>query len=492
MKVRKRFEDHKQISKILLRFAKRDGKSFIRYDESREVDKAKLDPPNIERCIELLGQLQAVASNLSFRKSTLRVAFAIVFDEMKEKWHLTDAAKEDWSETMTRRLANMCSTTMAGVRKNSGAPWVQKLPWMPWHHDKEAQDSGQAPQPGQQRESGQAPQPGQKREKKAEARQPPETIDIEEEEEKDNGETEEEKEESKEDDEAEQKEFEVVEEGIKYEYSWNKELKVASRRPLRMGKGRGVPELAVELLAEGDEENFLRARFQDGSIAVLNGITNTEYLQGEQHKRQEGRRDPAAVLWHAEHPETKNNISIRQRKVDKKRSLLLCIFEQGRAVGQTVVGQFGPLPAPQPEFVSQDDATLQKALVFLQPFAEGWVSGKYKDADEVRKATQRANADLRKEARGAAKAERIALQTAKKKTKKQEEQARKAEKKAETKEARKAEKEESEGGKHQKKEKKEKKRKRKSKPPHGVPLGESDEDFEEDGWMPLPPLLFQQ
>ena len=149
----------------------------------------------------------------------------------------------------------------------------------------------------------------------------------------------------------------------------------------------------------------MRARFADGTEHTLQ-ITVAEYRQCMGSKRTAAMAASEANLWFADHPTRHNLISIRQRKVDANKSMLLCIFEQGKAIAQTVIAQFGPLPDPQPSFVDSNNDTLHKALKFLQPFGEKYVKEEFADGDEVRAAVQRANAELRKSKRQQASAAR--------------------------------------------------------------------------------------
>ena len=73
------------------------------------------------------------------------------------------------------------------------------------------------------------------------------------------------------------------------------------------------------------------------------------------------------ALWSGQHHASKNALIIRQRK---DHHLLCSIYEQGKQIAQTVVQNFGELPLPQPEYVSNDHPAVEKALKFLLPFRE--------------------------------------------------------------------------------------------------------------------------
>ncbi len=62
------------------------NKSFVRYDESPEVSKAKFDSALLLKHKTLLAALHEVDNRLSFKKTTLKDAMKLVIDENGEAW----------------------------------------------------------------------------------------------------------------------------------------------------------------------------------------------------------------------------------------------------------------------------------------------------------------------------------------------------------------------------------------------------------------------
>lgn len=102
------------------------SRSWLRYDESPLVSRARTDHLQICRHKPLLKALYEVQPNLSFRETTVHDAMAKI---IKEKVFGMSALEcEDWSVTMARRLRNMLRCVSQAKSKRPHVPWVRELP----------------------------------------------------------------------------------------------------------------------------------------------------------------------------------------------------------------------------------------------------------------------------------------------------------------------------------------------------------------------------
>ena len=108
-------------------------RSWLRYDESAKPSDAKVDQELIKQPHVILSKLYEVAPNLTFTRSALISAIDMMFDEKAEEWKMIPEHKQDYVETMTRRLLNICrvvSQACVQAEKKGQAPaWVKELPW---------------------------------------------------------------------------------------------------------------------------------------------------------------------------------------------------------------------------------------------------------------------------------------------------------------------------------------------------------------------------
>ena len=100
--------------------------SFCSYpDESPRVAKAKLHVDSIRSHSALLSKLQLLQPNLSFPKRALQRALRIV--AARRKWKLEEPAMEDWVDTLSRRIRNMCRVVSQALQKDPYPAWLQPL-----------------------------------------------------------------------------------------------------------------------------------------------------------------------------------------------------------------------------------------------------------------------------------------------------------------------------------------------------------------------------
>ena len=89
----------------------------------------------------------------------------------------------------------------------------------------------------------------------------------------------------------------------------------------------------------------------------------------------------SGILWKGEQKDSHHSLHLAQRC---DRCLLLSLYEQGRQVAQIKVGDFGPLPLPQPGVVDKANKTLGLALAFMQPIAVMYEGGEFDDAKAMK------------------------------------------------------------------------------------------------------------
>ena len=79
-----------ELARVLVAMADTSGKSFIRYDESKDTKAARLNKDRITAAGHHLRKLREVHAGLNFKKSTITAALRIVVKKMESKWCLSD------------------------------------------------------------------------------------------------------------------------------------------------------------------------------------------------------------------------------------------------------------------------------------------------------------------------------------------------------------------------------------------------------------------
>lgn len=117
---------------------------WLVYDECEQLSKARIDAKAILKHKELLANLRDVQANLAFGKNLVQKTFDMILGEKvaagQEPWcSFDEAARDDWTVTMTRRLRAMCRTCTQGELRNPSSWWALRLPW------REGADGGAQP-----------------------------------------------------------------------------------------------------------------------------------------------------------------------------------------------------------------------------------------------------------------------------------------------------------------------------------------------------------
>ena len=113
----------------LIPVVKKKGKVFVKYDESEETNKAKMDHKLL---ISQQAQLHPLLSrHKCWKKSTLiKICEGLLGFFNNEKpgkknfWKLTKAQQEDWLKTMSNRLMNMISTCR--IAEGKTVKWIHR------------------------------------------------------------------------------------------------------------------------------------------------------------------------------------------------------------------------------------------------------------------------------------------------------------------------------------------------------------------------------
>ena len=98
------------------------GRTFLRYDESKLAQEAKCDPVKILKNKVLLSALHSIQPNLIFTKSVFKQCLARVIETNSPdnpEWALRPEDQEDYLETMSFRMFNLCHHVSQAVIKKS-------------------------------------------------------------------------------------------------------------------------------------------------------------------------------------------------------------------------------------------------------------------------------------------------------------------------------------------------------------------------------------
>ena len=310
-----------ELARALAAMATEGGKSFIRYDESKETRHAKVQKERIVAVGKYLIQLRALHAGLNFKKSTLRKALTIVAKKMEPTWNLGHLHQRDWVDTMTSRISNVCAHTSACLRKDTA--WAMRI-FAGCTGDAEGGLSGAGAQA-------------------AVVRKPSALVERD------------------------------------WVYGWSQELNLAYR-VRNPGTKERVNELSLPIKIESTARptDCIVATWRDNSTYVVDEITVERFRKGGARKTHAKELE---VYWEKEHSTTHNRIFISQRT---DREQLLSLWEQEHQLAQVALWKFGPLPLPQPRPVPSDCPALVAAIKFLVPLGEAWANDEIKDKDELK------------------------------------------------------------------------------------------------------------
>ena len=119
------FED---VVAALAPFAKQKA-SFLRYDESKQVKDSKHDPADIQEAVGVLEALHKLDPKFLFPRRIFTAAMNSILQTNNGDWQLSDDAGNDYVETMTRRLMNVCHGVNQVQSKKTGVVRYLALGW---------------------------------------------------------------------------------------------------------------------------------------------------------------------------------------------------------------------------------------------------------------------------------------------------------------------------------------------------------------------------
>jgi hypothetical protein len=107
------------------------GKKICSYPcEVAKVTAAKLDVRAVAEHHELLTCLHKGQQNLSFPKLVANEGIRLIVEQNMTAWKLKAGEVEDYIETQTRRLRNLCRVVGQGLIRKPQPKWVLDLPFM--------------------------------------------------------------------------------------------------------------------------------------------------------------------------------------------------------------------------------------------------------------------------------------------------------------------------------------------------------------------------
>lgn len=278
---------------MLAEVAAAHGKSFCKFDESKNVKDARYVPSDIADNHPVAMGLYTLSPQLKFKRTTMEAAVAEVLEKNNDKWKVKD--KSDYIETMTRRLQNLTHAISKGLDAQKPPKWVDKLPW------RKDQDTSCEGNP-------------------------------------------------------------------KFVYGWDPDMQLPYREKIEDGLKDCPVEhgLPIERTADDCDEDPVRAKFKDGTIAEISELTYADLVElSEKSKSSSSKGEDA--LYKTKHKNS-NVIRITQRR---DRALLVSIYEQGRDIYRVRADAFGPLPhGTTNEKIDNNHPSIQGALEFLRPLAD--------------------------------------------------------------------------------------------------------------------------
>jgi hypothetical protein len=402
--------DHtaQEVCNVLSRFS---GPSICKYsEETAKTSSAKVQlngDKGITASHELLRGLHEVQPNLSFTKMLMKHALRLMFDECAAKdeeleksergWasKMSAAQKEDWEETMQRRIRNLCRVVAQAQVKARPAAWVRSLPW----HAGSSTIPAVAKRPALA--TAVLKRPAAKRETVVPADEVA-SEHVDDDDDEDEGDDMNEDEESDEGDDMNEDEGDDMNEGEEQEdgcgegmgeildemfapaagtgtkqaagttssaaqYCFSTELMLPWRRV--GATGRKEPGLPISVPAAAGKSELVVGEWPDGEKHVLENFTYEDLDLIQPRSKNQG--PDSGNLVDMEAATTKHRIVVCQ-KIDRK--LLLIVQEQSKQVLMLRVNLFGEVPNEK-ERLDPKHPTMQAALTFIMPIVERFASG---------------------------------------------------------------------------------------------------------------------
>ena len=103
------------------------GSSFLKYDDCKEVAKAKTDPALIKKYACVAAAIQP--HGFVQKRKTIEDALTLMLEQHRYKTKLSDSDANEWHGVMTNRLMNFCSSIQSSIMKKPPPKWLEDCAW---------------------------------------------------------------------------------------------------------------------------------------------------------------------------------------------------------------------------------------------------------------------------------------------------------------------------------------------------------------------------
>ena len=334
--------DGKEFADLLEPICQRKGKIWVKYDEAATVTKTKTLPNLIKESHDLLEVLQEGDPKFNYVRSVVREGIELIEKKFRSEWNVKDDHREDYCETMTRRLMNLMRAVSQAERKPDLPAWVRSLPWrananLEKDGEKNTDDKEQNPFLAEaENDEDQKQKKGKKEESNNQAK----------------GDTKEKR----------------------YIYGFSEETKQPWRKVADNKKGVKEPGTTQEFTGEERNRDPITAVWPDGATVKLADCTVGRY---KELQKKDLTSSKSNEWWSGEHKVTHHKVSVESCK---DRTLLMIVTEQSRQICQTHVMSFAK-DGEEPE----GGEAQKRASEFMTTLAKDFIDDKIKTAEEMKR-----------------------------------------------------------------------------------------------------------
>lgn len=295
---RTRCSDSQSIVDVLRPFAEK-SKNWIKYDEAPTVNASKTMPELLQKYAGIIEALHSVSNNMCFTRSSVKTAVATLYSEMSDAWGIDPAHKNEYIETMTRRVVNMCRVVNQAQVKRNKAPWFLNLSFAPAPASKSRSSAAAATDPSDRTRRRQASA------EQHEINQPDKKHKA-----------------------------NKLNNNDTFFYGFSEELQSAWRKPALRPNAPQELTHDLRIMPGAQDTDCIVAFFPDGTHHEITDLTVQQWRQLRQLRRDGPRRN---VLWSGERLDTHEKVEVKPRA---DRSKLMSIFCMGKQILQVRVDSF--------------------------------------------------------------------------------------------------------------------------------------------------------
>lgn len=330
------------------------GKVWVKYDEAETVGKTKTLPALIHDSHDLLDILHGGSSSFNFVRSVVKEGIKLEEKKHRDTWKLKEDLREDYYETMTRRVMNLTRAVSQADRKDNLARWVLELPW---RVNKGQEEEAAEPMDDHENEDDDSRLDEdeinedaklEEKQKKAKPKKDPQADRV----------------------------------GEKYIYGFSEEVKMAWRKLADKSQAMKEPGKVVEFTDNQRDRDPISAVWPDGHNVKIDACSIGQYkaLQATTTSSKSN------VWWSGEHKHTHHRVSVESLK---DRTLLMIVTEQSRQICQVHVKSF----AKDGEAPEGKEAQ-QTAADFMVTLAKEFVDDELKNANDMKKKREERMAEM--------------------------------------------------------------------------------------------------